>query len=272
VTLTVTTPTTPGDPFVIAISAISGTYPVVTVWRTVGAARELVAGSPLVLVAGAGTVNDALYPLSQTFLYELRDSTGAVLIETAGPFDPPQPSGPNTGRPIVRDIVQTTRAAYITIVDVTSRIRRGRVSVYQTVGVSSHTAVGDVRLLSEGQIAIVCTSHADRDEVLFALSSGGPCALRVPFGCQLKVDEMYFTPLDIVEERFGTQGRCALLIDFVEVRPTATAPLPPSVHVTTYQEQTANAATAAMTYNGLTQVFIGRRYADLSLSRTGIAP
>lgn len=271
-TLSVAVPRVYGDPFVVTISAVSAFYPVVTLWR-VGITTELVQGTPLVLDAtGAGTVVDALYPLSGAITYELHDSAGTVVLDTAGPFDPPQPTGEDAGKPQIIDVTQSTRRSAIEVIGVTGRLRRGRVSVFETVGVSGFTTVGDVRLLSAGTLGILFRSHAERNRIIAALSSGGPVVMRVPADCWPMLDEMWFAPQDISEEPTGRQGAGVLSVDFVEVAGSPTRPLPPSVHVITYAEQTANATSAAMTYEGLALAFTARNYAAMSLSRTGIAP
>jgi hypothetical protein len=271
-TMTVTQPTHYGDPFTISISAVPPTYPVVTVWR-MGPHVELVQGTPLVLSStGSGVVTDALYPLEAPFAYELRNGDGSALIETAGPFTPPQPAGDEAGRPQIIDVTTPGKRSAVEIIDVTSRTRRGRVTVFQTVGVAAFTTVGDVRLLSEGTLTILFRSHVERDDVIATLSSGGPVVMRVPTACQIKLDEMWFTPQDVVEERLGLQGGGFLSVDFVEVQGTPTRPLPPSVEVVSYATQTANAAAAGQTYSGQSIAFVGGTYETMKLSGSGIAP
>jgi hypothetical protein len=270
-TLAVTQPSIYGDPYTITISAIPSTYPVVTVWRT-GPHTELVQGTPLVLVSGGGVVTDALYPLESPFSYELRNGDGSVLIATTGPYTPPQPTGDEAGRPQIIDVTQTVRRSAIEVIDVTSRTRRGRVTVFQTVGVSAFTTVGDVRLMSEGTLTILFRTHVERDDILLTLSSGGPVVMRVPTACQVKLDEMWFAPGDVVEERLGLHGSGVLSVDFTEVQGTPTRPLPPSVHVISYANQTANAAAAGQKYAGLVAAFAGGTYETMKLSSSGIAP
>jgi hypothetical protein len=271
-TLTVAAPSVYGDPYTITISAVSATYPVVTLWR-VGQHTELVQGTPLVLSgSGGGVVTDALYPLDAPFTYELRNGDGSTLIETAGPYTPPQPTGDEAGMPQIIDVLQTTRRSAVEVIDVTSRTRRGRVTVYQTVGVSAFTTVGDVRLLSEGTLTVLFRSHVERDDIIATLSSGGPVVMRVPTGCQVKLDEMWFTPGDVVEERFGVHGAGVLSVDFTEVQGTPTRPLPPSVHVISYANQKANAAAASQKYSGQKVAFAGATYETMKLSASGIAP
>lgn len=271
-TLAVVQPSFYGDPFTITISGISPSFPVVTVWR-VGPQTELVPGTPLVLSpAGGGVVADALYPLEASFTYELRNGDGSVLLESAGPFTPPQPTGAEAGRPQIIDVTTTAKRSAIEVVDVTSRMRRGRVTVFQTVGVSAFTTVGDVRLMSEGTLTILFRSHVERDDILATLSSGGPVVMRVPTACQVKLDEMWFTPQDVIEERVGVYGAGFLTVDFVEVQGSPTFPLPPSVHVISYADQKANAAAAGQTYAGQKTAFAGRTYDTMRLSGSGIAP
>lgn len=271
-TMNVLVPTTFGDPFVITLSGISSAFPVVTLWR-MGQAVELVQGTPLVLdVSGGGVIYDALYPLAGPFGYSLRDGTGTFLMDYAGPFDPPVPTGDEAGKPQVMDVITPGLRSAMEVIDVTGRLRAGRVSVYSTIGVRGYTTVGDARLLSSGTLGVLFRSHAERDRILAALSTGGPCVLRVPAGCQVKLDEMWFTPLDVAEERVGRTGAGTLSIDFVEVEAAPARPLPPSTRAVTYAEQTTNAASAGQTYADMSLVFTGYTYTDMSLSRTGIAP
>jgi hypothetical protein len=270
-TVVVTQPTHYGDPYTLTISAISATYPVVSVWR-MGPVVELVQGTPLVLASGAGVVTDALYPLEAPFSYELRNGDGSVLIETTATFTPPQPTGDEAGKPQIIDVTQTTKRTAIEVIDVTARTRRGRVTVFQTVGVAPFTTVGDVRLMSEGTLTILFRSHAERDDILATLSTGGPVVMRVPTACQIKLDEMWFAPLDVIEERVGTHGGGFLTVDFAEVQGTPTRPLPPSVHVISYGNQKANAAAAGQAYSGQKAAFVGGTYETMRLSGSGIAP
>ena len=270
-TLVVAQPTLYGDPYRITISGVSGTYPVVTLWR-MGPHIELVPGTPLVLASGGGVVLDALYPLEAPFYYELRNSDGSIAIETTGTFTPPQPTGDEAGRPQIIDVIHTANRSAVEVIDITSRTRRGRVTVFQTVGAAPFTTVGDVRLLSEGSLTVLFRSHAERDDIIATLSTGGPVVMRVPTACQIKLDEMWFTPGDVVEERFGRYGGGVLTVDFTEVQGTPTRPLAPSVHVASYAEQKANAAAAAQKYSGLKAAFVGKNYQALKLSSSGIAP
>jgi hypothetical protein len=231
-----------------------------------------VQGTPLVLASGGGVVTDALYPLGSPFSYELRNGDGSVLIDTKGPFTPPQPTGEEAGRPQIIDVTQTQHRSAVEVIDVTSRTRRGRVTVFQTVGVSAFTTVGDVRLLSEGTLTVLFRSHVERDDIVATLSSGGPVVMRVPTACQIKLDEMWFTPLDVIEERFGVHGAGVLSVDFAEVQGTPTRPLPPSVHVISYADQKANAAVAGQKYSGQKAAFAGATYETMKLSGSGIAP
>jgi len=271
-TMTVAQPTVYGDPYTITISAVSAGYPVITVWR-VGPHTELVQGTPLVLSpTGGGVVADALYPLEAAFSYELRNGDGSLLLETAGPFTPPQPVGDEAGRPQLIDVTLTTRRSAVEVIDVTNRTRRGRVTAFQTVGGAAFTTVGDIRLMSEGTLTLLFRSHAERDDIITTVSSGGPVVMRVPTACQVKLDEMWFTPLDVIEERFGVHGAGLLSMDFVEVQGTPTRPLPPSVHVISYANQKANAAAAGQSYAGQKVAFAGATYETMKLSGSGIAP
>lgn len=210
-------------------------------------------------------VFDYLYPLDRIYTYELLDSTGATLLDVS----PPIPATSSEGTPWVRDTVYpSTRISAMTIVDVTGRIRAGRVNVFTQIAQQYPVTIGDVRSSSAGTITALCRSHAERDQLIRALSSGSPCQLRVPASCGHVVDEMYFTPTDIDESRLGKAGACLLTIDFVEVQYTELA----SFMAIAYAVQTANAAAAAMNYNGLRSAFTYLDYAAMTNSPSGIAP
>jgi hypothetical protein len=98
------------------------------------------------------------------------------------------------------------------------------------------------------------------------MSSGSPCQLRTP--CATIVDDMYFTPVDIAETRYGIKGWCLLAVDFIEVSPTELAPF----KAISYGVQTQNAAAAGMNYAQLRDAFVYHTYRDMHLSQTGIAP
>jgi hypothetical protein len=136
------------------------------------------------------------------------------------------------------------------------------------VGQAARVTVGDIRSRSDGAFQLLALSHAERDTIIAAMSTGNPCQLRVPPACQTVLDEMVFTPLDIGEVRFGSHGLNLLDVTFVEVDPSA---VPVFVPVT-YAGQKANATTAGLNYAGLAAAFVGKTYRDLYLSPTGIAP
>ena len=235
-----------------------------------GTTYESVAGTHVANYAADGTtpllvVDDWWMPLDIPYVYQLMDATGTVILDTSPTAD----AVPSGGTPWVRDAVYpANRAAPLTIVDITGRVRPGRVTPYYQVQQKYAVTFGDVRSGSNGTITLLCRSHAERDDVVYALSSGSPVSLRVPAPCRVVVDEMYFTPLDIEETRLGTDGACMLTMEFVEVQVTDIAPF----RAVSYGVQTANASAAGMDYEDLRGAFTSHDYQDMLQSQTGIAP
>jgi len=245
--------------------------------------RRLDEGTPgLVNIPGSFVVvNDAvsyadyMYPLDRATTYYVYDSTGTVLLATSATVA----AVPSGGTPWIRDVVfPALRYSSVRIVDVTGRVRAGRITPYYVVGQTMAVTAGDVRSGSTGQIHFLCQSHAERDEVIYAMSTGNPVSLRVPAECRVIIDEMIFAPVDISEARFSTGGACVLTVDFVEVDLSEVATFQP----VTYGMQTQNAAAAGLLYgglppkvpapSGLSLNFLGKTYADMYLSPTGIEP
>lgn len=221
------------------------------------------------------TYADYMYPLDRASTYYVYDSTGTVLLATSTTV----PAVPSGGTPWIRDVVfPALRYSPVRIVDVTGRVRAGRVTPYYVIGQPMAVTAGDVRSGSTGQIHFLCQSHAERDAVLYALSTGNPVSLRVPAECRVVVDEMVFAPVDVSEARFSTSGSCVLTVDFIEVDLSEVATFKP----VTYGVQTQNAAATGLRYGGLppgvpaptglSLNFLGKTYADMYLSPTGIAP
>jgi hypothetical protein len=225
---------------------------------------------PGTFVAAAGTpptlvVDDWWYPLDTSYVYQLMDATGTVIIDQSSNAD----AVPSGGMPWIRDVIYpANRVSPLRIVDVTGRMRAGRVSPYYQMQQKYPVTIGDIRSASAGTLTAFCYSHVERDDVIQALSSGSPVQLRVPPPCRVVVDEMYFTPIDIEETRFGRSGACVLTIDFIETQVTQ---LPPFQAVS-YGVQTTNADAASMDYEDLRGVFMLHTYQDMSESQTGIAP
>jgi len=236
--------------------------------RVIGSLHEPLVGP---IIAGHYTdntpvlfVEDYLYPLDTTFAYELLDATNTLVLDKSANVGP-VPSG---GYPWIKDLIYPAqRIARTVIVDITDRTYGGRITPYYLVANKYPVTVGDVRSASTGTLTVLCRTHAERDEVIEALSSGGPCQLRTP--CSTVVDDMYFTPGDINEARVGITGACMLAVDFTEVSPTDIAPF----RAVSYAQQTQNAiAASAMKYSGLRDAFAFHTYRDMALSQSGIAP
>lgn len=264
VAITVTTAIDPTKPHTINVTGAAAGA-VFTLTREYGTKAETLRGTLIASAGGTASRTDFMYPLDTPVRYVLRDSaTGAIVATSA--LVPAVDSG---GFPWVRDMMfPESRYSPIRIVTVLSRRYAGRVTPFTLINQRYPVTVGDVRSASDGSLLLFCTSHAERDRVIDALSSGNPCSLRVPPACQVVIDEMLFTPLDIDEEMFGSNGANLLTVDFIEVSPSE---LPPFQAIT-YGVQTQNAAVAAMTYAGLKTAFAGHTYADLYYSQTGIAP
>lgn len=270
-TLTVDPAGSPAEPHVLTVTGLAPGQ-VVTFTRSTADTAERVAGSFTADSGGLVSQPDYLYPFDAPVTYAVFDSTGTTLLATSAQV-PPVPSG---GTPWVRDVVfPMLRYAPVVIVDVTGRNRAGRVNPYHVVAQTYAVTTGDVRSGSTGSLQIACRSHAERDEVIYAMSTGNPCLLRVPAACRVVVDEMTFAPLDIAEVRWGTGGACVLTVDFIEVDPSEVATFTPI----SYATQTQNAAAAGLRYgqlspvpSGLALAFLGHTYRDMTVSQTGVAP
>lgn len=273
VTLTVTSATSMSEANVLNVTGLPAANTVVRFRRVRGSIVEDIPGS-FVATANAVRYLDYLYPLDESVSYLVYDS-----VWTEPPLAASGPTTPvsSQGRPWIRDLVfPALRYAAVTIVETGSRLRAGRISPFYVMAQPYAVTVGDVRSASTGTLQLLCTSHADRDAVLYAMSAGNPCALLVPAPCRTLVDEMYFAPVDITETRFGFSGSCVLSVDYVEVDLSDVATFQPI----TYGTQTQNAIAANnMTYGslipsptGLSLAFYGKTYADMYLSSTGIAP
>lgn len=248
-------PATVVDPIVVTATGMAA-FTTVQLWREVGNKQEWIAE----MTGDAAQVaehRDFTYPLGVDVTYIVQPDNFR-----AGPF-----FTPTSAFPIIRDLfAPELLTTFTTIVDVRGRSYGGRVTVYRVVARKFPITYGDIRQASEGQLVLFCGSHAERDRVIATLSSGGPCALRVPPECHGVVDDMYFTPINVSEERFGTNGKCVLTVDFVEVDGTDV----PQFAAVTYGEQTTNANDAGMMYRTLSENFAGYTYADLYLSPNGI--
>lgn len=269
-TWTITEATSPTSPTRVRVSGPAVVYGTsYQLFRIVGSTYEPVPGTYVASHSTSGPdsliVDDWWFPLDTPYFYQLMDETGTVTIDVS-PLADAVPSG---GTPWLRDVIYpSNRVSPATIVDVTNRVRPGRVTPYYQVQQQYAVTFGDVRSGSNGTLTLLCHSHAERDEVIYALSSGSPVSLRIPAPCRVVVDEMYFTPVDIEETRFGTNGACVLTVDFVEVQVTDIPPF----QAISYGIQTGNADAAGMDYDDLRSAFTARTYADLFLSQTGIAP
>jgi len=242
-----------------------------TLLRVVGGSTyEQVAGTHVAGYDSDGTtpvlvVDDWWYPLDTPYTYQLMDASGTVILDTSPQADP-VPSG---GTPWIRDAVYpSNRVASLTIVDVSNRVRPGRITPYYQTQQQYPVTIGDVRSGSNGILTVLCYTHAERDDVIYALSSGSPVSLRVPAACRVVVDEMYFAPVDIEETRIGVSGACLLTIDFVEVQVTDISPF----QAVSYGVQTTNADAAGMDYEDLRGAFSSHTYQDMLQSQTGIHP
>jgi hypothetical protein len=262
---TVTPAATIGAPMRIGVTGLVADQ-VVSFARAVGTTpRERIPGNATADVGGVTEFADWLYPLESSIVYSVLDEAGAVILATAAASNSPG-SG---GVPIIRDsYLPEALTIAVTIVDVSGRLRPGRVAVFSPTGKKYPTTVGDVRRASEGVLTLYCVSHAHRDATVATLSTGNPCVLRIPPPCRVAVDDMYFTPQDITETRHGFAGACLLDIEFTEVDANA---LPSFVPIA-YVVQSANADAAGMDYADLAAAYAGESYMDMTLSTTGIAP
>lgn len=264
VTATTAMPSTVDGPIVLTVTGLTPGQ-VVQIYRDVGDVQERRVGQFAADPAGTVVYRDLLYPFGAPVGYSVYNSDATAVLAVVAPN-----LTPDSVVPWIRDMfVPELLSAPTTIVDVTARTRGGRVTVYRVIAQKFPTTLGDVRQASEGTLTLLCPDHIQRDRVIATLSSGYPCSLRVPSGCRGVVDDMYFTPLDIAETRFGKNGACTLDVDFVEVE---TADLPQYQPVA-YSTQTANALTNGdMRYSDLAINFVGESYADLYLSPNGITP
>lgn len=246
---------------------------VVVLYRQHEGETERIPGTFTATSGGVAQLDDYLYPFDVPIQYVVYDSTETNVLATSAVV----PAVPSGGMPWINDVVfPGIRRATVTIVDVLDRTRPGRVSTYSVAAQQYPIAIGDVRLGSTGSLQLLCRSHAERDNVIYALSSGNPCVLRIPTACQVVVDEMTFSPLDIRETRLSTSGACLLGVDYVEVEIGDVGSYVP----VTYGAQTTNAAAASLLYGtlnpppatGLSANFKGKTYKDMYLSQTGIRP
>lgn len=276
VTITVTPAGTVAAANVLNVAGLTAGSTVITFRRgdADGTITDI-AGSWIADANGKVTYADYLYPVDLATTYYVYDSTRVTLLATSATVAPV----PSQGTPWIRDVIfPALRYTSVRIVDVTGRLRAGRVTPYYVTAQSYPVTTGDVRSASTGQLQLLCHDHAERDRVLYAMSTGNPVALRVPQPCRVVIDEMTFTPVDIAETRVNASGACLLTVDFVEVDITEVSAYQP----VTYGVQTQNATAAGILYgglppsvpapSGLSAAFVGKTYADMYLSPTGIAP
>jgi len=271
VAVAVTAATSAAGPNVVTVTGLTPGQ-IVTFVRSTPTGSERIAGQFTADAGGIVAQPDYLYPFDEPTVYHVYDAAGITLLASSAPV----PAVPSGGTPWIRDVIfPSLRYAPVTIVDVTGRNRAGRINPYHVVAQTYAITTGDVRSGSTGQLILACRSHAERDTVLYAMSTGNPCSLRIPAPCQVVIDEMTFAPLDIDEARLGTAGACVLTVDFIEVDPSEVATFTPI----SYAVQTQNAAAAGMKYgsllpapSGLSLAFLGKTYRDMYLSPTGIAP
>jgi hypothetical protein len=271
-TLTVTPASSISAPNVLNASGIAAGVTVVRFRRAHGSKVEDIPGS-FVVTGGTASYSDYLYPLDEPVTYMLYDN---VWTEPPLATAAPTPAVSSQGKPWITDLVfPGLRYTDVIVAATGDRVRAGRISPYYVMAQPYAVTVGDVRSASTGTLQLFCRSHAERDRVLYAMSSGNPCALRVPVACRTVVDEMYFAPMDVTETPFGSRGACVLSVDYVEVDLADVTTYQP----VTYGVQTSNAAAASLLYGsllpsptGLSRQFYGKTYADMYLSSTGIAP
>lgn len=263
----VLTATTAADPTQANVVDVTGATPgaVFRLTREWDTEQEVISATMIADAGGAAHFEDFLYPLDTSFVYVLRDSTASTVVATSEPVGPV----PSLGQPWIRDtVLPVSRTTSVRIVGVTPRRYPARVTPYAVIGQQYAVTMGDVRSGSEGTFTLFCFTHAERNRVIYTMSSGNPCSLRIPTACRDAIDEMQFTPLDINEVPFGSNGGNLLTVDFIEVAPSEL----PSFAAVTYGQQTTNAAAATMNYAELSAAFLGKTYTDLYYSDTGIAP
>ena len=269
--VTVNAATEASEPNAVTVTGLTAGQQVIFM-RAYSGIVERIAG--VFTADGSGIIAqpDYLYPFDVAVTYLVYDTTGTTLLGQSTAT----PAVPSTGFPWIRDVVfPALRYSAVRIVEVSDRTRAARVNQYSVVAQPFAITTGDVRSASFGTIVLYCTSHEDRDNVLFAMSTGNPCLLRIPTACQVVIDEMTFTPLDITEARIGANGACLLTVDFVEVQLSEVG----TFQAITYATQTANASAEALNYGsllpaptGLSLNFVGKTYRDMYVSPTGIRP
>jgi hypothetical protein len=260
------------EPNAITVTGLTPLTQQVVFMRSYGGELERIAGTWTADAGGVVAQPDYLYPFDVPIVYLVYDSTVTTLLAQSAVVA----AVDSDGMPWIRDVIfPSLRYSSVRIVDVTGRTRAGRINPYYAVAQPMAITTGDVRSGSTGSLQLYCVSHEDRDTVLFALSTGNPCLLRIPAACQVVIDEMAFAPVDIAETRMGTGGACLLTVDFLEVELSEVG----AFQGITYAQQTDNAAAANIKYgsvtpppSGLSLAFAGKTYRDLALSPTGIAP
>ena len=261
----------PTQPHRLELSGLTAGQ-VVTFRRLVGSIRTDIGGQHIATAGGTYTYDDYLYPLDTPLSYEVWDSTRTMWIMSSTLV----PAVNSLGFPWIRDtIYPNVRSSPLIIVDLDPRERPGRIAAFFPIGQSLPLTTGDVRSASSGTLTAFCRDHAERDRLIYALSSGNPCQLLVPNKCTKCIDPMNFAPQDVSETRVGTNGACIITIDFQEVVVSDVKAFQPIV----YSVQTANAAGSALKYGSLTPVpsglslaFMNKNYRDVYYSQTGIAP
>lgn len=259
------------EPNAVTVTGLAANQQVIFM-RSYSGKIERIAGVSTADNAGTVGAPDFLYPFDVQIIYLVYQTDGVTLLGQSAPV----PAVPSEGTPWIRDVLfPALRYSSVRIVDVTDRNRIGRVNQYAVVGQPYAITTGDVRSASVGTLMLYCVSHEDRDNVLYAMSTGNPCLMRIPQACQVVVDEMTFTPLDIREDRIGSNGACLLTVDFVEVALSDVG----AFRGITYATQTANANAENLKYgqlkpppSGLSLNFVGYTYRDLYLSPSGIRP
>lgn len=269
--VTFTTPSDPSGPAVVTVTGIPAGQMSIVLDRMVGTTASRFAGT-FPVSGGTALIADYLYPLDTPFSYAVYGSDGQTFLASSA-VGSPVLSG---GYPWIRDVMYPSlRYASVTIVDDGSPVRAGRVTDYELVGVSLPVTAGDVRSGRRATLQLLAKDHKERDTIVFALSTGNPCQLRVPSECLFNVDEYLFTPTDVTETRIGKGPACVLSVDYIEVSPVQVPPF----QAITYAVQTQNALAEGLVYGtlgppatGLAANFVGKTYLDMTLSPTGIRP
>lgn len=230
---------------------------------------ERVPGQHIADANGGVVVKDFLFPVDEDFAYALYDTYTSTL--TSYEYPARWLNIPSNGVPWISDAVLPEKYNFnCTIIDDVNRVYPARVSQYAVVGQRFAITAGDVRSGWSGTLRLFAYNVGRPDAWIEAMSTGNPCLLRLPYSCKYRwLHEMYFTPLDINESRWGSQGRGYILdVDYVTVDIGDSA----AYQTVTYALQTDNADAATMDYADLALNFAGRSYADLYLSQTGTAP